>query len=52
MKTDVVVIGGGASGLIAALNAAEQGASVLLLDKNATWQKTSNYRKRPLQSDQ
>jgi predicted flavoprotein YhiN len=35
MKTDVVVIGGGASGLIAALNAAEQGASVLLLDKNA-----------------
>ena len=36
MKTDVIVIGGGASGLMAALFAARQGASVLLLDKNAT----------------
>ena len=35
MKTDVIVIGGGASGLMAALFAARQGASVLLLDKNA-----------------
>ena len=35
MKTDVIVIGGGASGLMAALFAAKQGASVLLLDKNA-----------------
>ena len=34
MRTDVIVIGGGASGLIAALSAAAQGASVLLLDKN------------------
>ena len=35
MKTDVIVIGGGASGLMAALFAARQGASVLLMDKNA-----------------
>lgn len=35
MKPDVVVIGGGASGLMAALFASKQGASVLLLDKNA-----------------
>ena len=35
MKSDVVVIGGGASGLMAALFAAKQGAAVLLLDKNA-----------------
>ncbi len=34
MKADVIVIGGGASGLMAALFAARQGASVLLLEKN------------------
>ena len=34
MKPDVVVIGGGASGLMAAVFASKQGASVLLLDKN------------------
>lgn len=34
MKLDVVVIGGGASGLIASYFAAKQGASVLLLEKN------------------
>ena len=34
MKADVVVIGGGASGLMAALFAARQGASVTLLEKN------------------
>ncbi|MBO9130885.1 NAD(P)/FAD-dependent oxidoreductase [Bacillus sp. 165] len=33
MKYDVVVIGGGPSGLMAAIGAAEQGAKVLLLDK-------------------
>ena len=32
MKTDVVVIGGGPSGMSAALKAKEQGASVLLID--------------------
>jgi predicted Rossmann fold flavoprotein len=33
MKYDVIVIGGGPSGLMAAIGAAEQGAKVLLLDK-------------------
>ena len=34
MTADVVVIGAGASGLMAALTAAEQGASVILAEKN------------------
>ena len=34
MTADVVVIGAGASGLMAALTAAQQGASVLLVEKN------------------
>ncbi|MDP1533124.1 MAG: FAD-dependent oxidoreductase, partial [Rubrivivax sp.] len=32
---DVVVVGGGGAGLAAAIEAAEAGASVLLLEKNA-----------------
>ncbi len=35
MKFDVIVIGGGASGMIAAGRAAERGRGVLLLEKNA-----------------
>lgn len=35
MKFDVIVIGGGASGMMAAGRAAEHGRSVLLLEKNA-----------------
>ena len=34
-KYDVIVIGGGASGMMAAGRAAERGKSVLLLEKNA-----------------
>ena len=34
MEYQVIVVGGGSSGLMAAINAAEQGANVLLLDKN------------------
>ncbi len=34
MSTDVIVIGGGAAGMMAALFAAKEGAKVLLLDKN------------------
>ena len=35
ISTDIVVIGGGASGLMAAYFAAKQGTSVILLEKNA-----------------
>ena len=34
MNTDVIVIGGGAAGMMAAVFAAKEGAQVLLLDKN------------------
>ena len=32
MSTDIIVIGGGAAGMMAALFAAKEGAQVLLLD--------------------
>ncbi|MDO4432400.1 MAG: NAD(P)/FAD-dependent oxidoreductase [Aerococcaceae bacterium] len=35
MEFQVIVVGGGSSGLMAAINAAQQGASVLLIEKNA-----------------
>lgn len=34
MKVDVIVVGGGTSGMMAAVSAAKQGASVLIIDKN------------------
>jgi len=37
VNTDVLVIGAGLSGIVAALSAAECGASVQVVDKNATW---------------
>ncbi|MCF8095327.1 MAG: FAD-binding protein [Desulfobacteraceae bacterium] len=36
METDVLVIGGGPAGLMAAINAAEKGASVIVVDKANT----------------
>jgi len=42
-KTDVVVIGSGASGLAAALTAAEGGASVIVFEKQRTAGGTSNF---------
>lgn len=33
----VIVIGGGAAGMFAAIQAAEQGHSVVLLEKNEAW---------------
>ena len=35
MESDVLVIGGGISGLLAAMKAADEGASVILIDKSA-----------------
>ena len=40
----VIVIGGGASGMMAAGRAAERGRRVLLLEKNARLAKSSRYR--------
>lgn len=33
MKSDIIIIGGGASGMAAAICAARQGASVLILER-------------------
>ena len=44
MKADVIVIGAGPAGMMAAYSAAEQGAEVLLLEEKA-----AHYRKRTLQ---
>ena len=35
MTSDIIVIGGGAAGMMAALAAADRGRSVLLLERNA-----------------
>ena len=49
----VIVIGGGAAGLMAALSAAEAGASVLLLEaQRKAGQENLHYRQGPLQCDQ
>ncbi len=37
VKTDVVIIGAGLAGLSAAVSAAENGADVQIVEKNATW---------------
>lgn len=37
VSTDVIVIGAGLSGIVAALSAAEQGAKVHLIEKNKSW---------------
>ncbi|HET6314987.1 MAG TPA: FAD-dependent tricarballylate dehydrogenase TcuA [Chloroflexota bacterium] len=44
MATDVVVVGGGNAGLVAAISAREVGASVLLLEKAPEWRRGGNTR--------
>jgi fumarate reductase flavoprotein subunit len=48
VKTDIVVIAGGTAGLAAAVAAAEKGASVIVLEKNATTGGTGNMGMGPL----
>ena len=52
MNKKIVVIGGGAAGMMAALSAAEQGAQVTLLEPTNDWGKTEYHRKGPVQRDQ
>ena len=53
MNKKIVVIGGGAAGMMAALSAAEQGAQVTLLEPNERLGKKLNITgKGPVQRDQ
>ena len=47
---DIAVIGGGPAGMMAAGRAAELGAKVILIEKTIRLEKTSPYRRRPMQS--
>jgi len=50
MKYDVIIIGAGASGIMAAITAARQNKSVLLIDKeNKLGKKNICYRKWKMQ---
>src|SRR5580765_5225790 len=44
MGHDVVVVGGGNAGLVAAISARERGASVLLLERAPRWRRGGNSR--------
>ena len=51
--TDVLVIGGGAAGMMAALAAADQGAQVCLLERNPkVGAQAVYYRQGPVQRDE
>lgn len=47
--SNVIVVGGGAAGMMAAIFAARNGQNVTLLEKRKTWQKNLHHRKRTLQ---
>ena len=51
MAKEIVVIGGGAAGLMAAITAARQGAAVTLLEPNER-QEGEYHRQGPVQCDQ
>ena len=48
-QRNIIVIGGGAAGMIAAIAAAKEGCAVSLYEKNENWAKDLYYRKGPLQ---
>ncbi len=50
-QRNIIVIGGGAAGMIAAIAAAKEGCAVSLYEKMKSWAKDLYYRKRPLQCD-
>lgn len=51
-QRNIIVIGGGAAGMIAAIAAAKEGCAVSLYEKNEKLcKKDLYYRKRPLQCD-
>jgi hypothetical protein len=47
-QNNVIVVGAGPAGLLAAGRAAELGAKVLVLEKVRTRPQTADYRERPL----
>ena len=51
-KAEILVAGGGAAGMMAAIAAAERGAHVLLFEKNDRLGKKLYHRKRALQRDE
>ncbi|MFR7843276.1 MAG: FAD-binding protein [Gallintestinimicrobium sp.] len=51
-KKRVVIIGGGASGLMASIAAAENGAAVTILEQNESQAKNLRHRKRKMQFHQ
>ena len=52
MKTDLVVVGGGPAGMMAAIAAAEYGAQVCLLVQRAAGKKIEYHRQGPVQHHQ
>lgn len=51
-KAEILVAGGGAAGMMAAIAAAERGARVMLFEKTTASEKALYHRKRALQRDE
>lgn len=52
MSKNIIVVGGGAAGMLAAYFAAEAGNKITLLEKMKTWEENIYNRKRQMQPDQ